>query len=514
MRNLIFRVLSCAIVAIISSATLLGSVALFDAPAYASPAILIDETSFPDGVFRSYVKSNYDANGDNYLDDTAQTATDMDVSGYWPEESSKIDSLKGIEYFPALEKLSCDTNRLSSLDLSANTKLVELDCSWNQLGSLDLSQNPALQELACHKNQLASLDLSKTPALRILNCGDNQLGSLDLSQNPALQVLSCGYNQLVSLDVTNNTVLERLFVYENQLTSLTIGQNPVLNWLHCSGNQLTSLDVTKNQSLGTLDCNNNQLASLDVTKNQSLGTLYCNNNQLASLDVTKNQSLRTLYCNNNQLTSLDLSQNQLLWTLYCNNNQLYDIVGAGSFVQGAGHQSLTVPVVADPDNPGSYVSVNRYPLAQGRSIALASGACYDTVSERFSADTLDSPYAFKTTMPASEVTGEIRFVLPTPFSVSFKDWDGSELSSGTVRSGDAALPPADPSRPGHRFIGWDLPFDNVTADLTVTAVYEEILHTVSFKDWDGSELSSKSVRDGDAAPSSAGTCPLTTSRRT
>ena len=63
---------------------------------------------------------------------------------------------------------------------------------------------------------------------------------------------------------------------------------------------------------------------------------------------------------------------------------------------------------------------------------------------------------------------------PTPvtYTVTFKDWDGTVLKTVTVESGKAATAPADPSRDGYLFTGWDKTFANVTSELTVTALYE------------------------------------------
>jgi len=58
-------------------------------------------------------------------------------------------------------------------------------------------------------------------------------------------------------------------------------------------------------------------------------------------------------------------------------------------------------------------------------------------------------------------------------TVTFADYDGRVLKAETVNSGKAATPPASPSREGYSFTGWDVRFDNVTTDLTVTAVYTE-----------------------------------------
>ena len=68
-------------------------------------------------------------------------------------------------------------------------------------------------------------------------------------------------------------------------------------------------------------------------------------------------------------------------------------------------------------------------------------------------------------------------VTPTPdtYTVTFVDYDGTELKVETVESGKNATAPADPTRDGFTFIGWDKTFDNITGNLTVTAQYQEII---------------------------------------
>ncbi|MCF0223580.1 MAG: InlB B-repeat-containing protein [Fibrobacter sp.] len=61
------------------------------------------------------------------------------------------------------------------------------------------------------------------------------------------------------------------------------------------------------------------------------------------------------------------------------------------------------------------------------------------------------------------------------YNVTFLDYDDSKI--GEVQSiayGSAAEAPKDPERKGYKFTGWDKEFDNIVADLTVKAQYEEI----------------------------------------
>ena len=68
----------------------------------------------------------------------------------------------------------------------------------------------------------------------------------------------------------------------------------------------------------------------------------------------------------------------------------------------------------------------------------------------------------------------IHFAKVTKYNVIFKDYNGDVISTQSVAKGEAATAPADPTRAGYTFTGWDTDFSNITADIVVTAQYEEI----------------------------------------
>uniref|UniRef100_UPI0035DD894E InlB B-repeat-containing protein n=1 Tax=Wenzhouxiangella sp. EGI_FJ10305 TaxID=3243768 RepID=UPI0035DD894E len=89
------------------------------------------------------------------------------------------------------------------------------------------------------------------------------------------------------------------------------------------------------------------------------------------------------------------------------------------------------------------------------------------------------------------------------YAVTFVDHDSTVLDTQTVEYGSDATAPTDPTREGYTFTGWDVPFDNVTEDLTITAEYEIDTYTVTFVDHDGSQLKEEAVDHGTAATAPA-----------
>ena len=83
-------------------------------------------------------------------------------------------------------------------------------------------------------------------------------------------------------------------------------------------------------------------------------------------------------------------------------------------------------------------------------------------------------------------------------TVTFIDWNGTILDTQTVAFGADATPPANPSRSGYVFAGWDTAFTGIIEDLTVTAVYHQ-LFTVTFLDADGTVIDTQTVEETTAA---------------
>ena len=227
-------------------------------------SIEINEENFPDANFRKWLIS-YNGNK-KVINPSTVTKISARECG--------IQDLTGIQLFTELTELDVlnfestpevKKNKITSIDLSANTKLRKLVVCENQIASLDLSACSGLRHLDVTGNLLTELDVANLDKLSLLYCADNQLTSLDVSHNPDLGVLACYENNLTNLNVANNLSLEQLF---------------------CENNQLSSIDVTNHNKLMLFNCNDNQLTSLDVTGCSELFQLYCYNNKIKGEAMT------------------------------------------------------------------------------------------------------------------------------------------------------------------------------------------------------------------------------------
>ena len=214
---------------------------------------------FDEAFAKELQKQGIIADADNITPEDMEkiaAITSLDVAGSY-DNPGTLTSLRGIEYFEALEELSFLYNQLTSLDVSRNTALTELRCDYNQLTSLDVSRNTALTYLDCNNNQLTELDVSRNTELTELDCSGNPLTTLDISMNTALTKLYCAINELTTLDVSRNTALTELNCANNELTTLDVSQNTALTVLSCFSNELPSLNISRNRALTKFDCSYN-----------------------------------------------------------------------------------------------------------------------------------------------------------------------------------------------------------------------------------------------------------------
>lgn len=304
-------------------------------------------TAIPDTAFEQKLLSlGMDSDGlvnGQILNSDAAIVTSLDI------DASGIHDLTGIEAFTNLIFLRCNSNSISTLDLSNNTALEQLFCESTDLTSLDLSSNTSL--IYCylnHNTSLSNLSLPATNTLLLLRCNSSIISNLDVSNNLGLVNLSCSSPNLSNLDLSNNAALTHLTcITSHNLTSLNLSGATALTNLLCSGNNsLTTLDLSNNTALvhancaandlntlllpttttfKILDCSSNNLSSLDLSNSTALEEVNCNNNNINTLNSSNLSALTDLSCNKNNLSNLNLSTNTALNELYCNHNNFNSI---------------------------------------------------------------------------------------------------------------------------------------------------------------------------------------------
>ena len=97
------------------------------------------------------------------------------------------------------------------------------------------------------------------------------------------------------------------------------------------------------------------------------------------------------------------------------------------------------------------------------------------------------------TVTQANICYEISYSINTNPVVRFLDWNGNMLSEQIVETNQSAIAPSVPLREGYTFIGWDKDFSNITEDLVVTAQYKINRFYVQFLDWDNTILKADSV---------------------
>ena len=233
--------------------------------------IAINETNFPDPNFRDYMARNWDQNNDKYFSPSEIAAVKW-ITCDNLDRDQPIKSLKGIELFTEIWKLSCVYNELTTIDLSHNKKLEYLNCLGNKLEKLDVSGLPLLKTFYCSYNNLQSINVSENKQLKDFDCQYNKLDTLDVSQNKELERLSCGGNNLTELDVSENKKLKNLGCYSNKLRNLDVSNQTELQWLSCKENPLSVLSISANTKLKQLFVNKTNLTSLDARNHTALET--------------------------------------------------------------------------------------------------------------------------------------------------------------------------------------------------------------------------------------------------
>ncbi len=260
------------------------------------------------------------------------------------------------------------------------------------------------------------------------------------------------YNCLLTLDLSNCKQLTNIgddAFARNNIASINFGQESSLETIGkmaLDGNMISILDLNSCTSLkriGYSAFDRNKLQSFTLPTNKSFGF----KNWKASHPRTGNN----LFINGNDVTD------KIDYSFEAQFNDLYNITY---------HNVGTRNVIA---NPKVYTIDHTINLASPK----------DSIGYSFEGWFTDKDLTNGILEPAipQGSTGDVDFYAKwtiKQFSVSFIDWDGAELNKQLVDYGNAALAPADPERLGYNFVGWDIEFNNITDNLTITAQYNPI----------------------------------------
>jgi len=191
-----------------------------------------------------------------------------------------VSDFTGINNFISLRKLSCTSNKATTLDLRNLIFLEELDCSYSTLTSLNVEGLNKLLTLDCFSSRLASLNVKGCTSLSSLICNDNKLISLDISDSINIAHFAC---------------------YNNSLETLKLGGLSKLAYLNFTSNKLTTIDLNGLISLKELYCNDNLFQIIDISNLPALDYFRCNNNSLLSAILMQYNGLNDydMYYNSN-----------------------------------------------------------------------------------------------------------------------------------------------------------------------------------------------------------------------
>ena len=261
---------------------------------------------------------------DDILDDYVKTSmveTVLTMDLY----NKNIYDLTGIEDFKNLTFLNVESNKLTTIDVSQNTKLTSLYFGHNFITEFNISSD-ILEKISGSGNDLGSINLSNCPNLEEVLFYDCNLQSVDLSSLPKLKKLELSTNNFTTIDFSNQSLLESISIQTSSLNFIDISGQINLKTLLLGNNNFTTIDLSNQVNLVQLDLGSNKLSSIDVSNSQNLTFLGISNNEITGIDLSKNVNLEKTYLSNNNITGeVDFSNNNRLYHVESGNNKISSI---------------------------------------------------------------------------------------------------------------------------------------------------------------------------------------------
>lgn len=161
--------------------------------------------------------------------------------------------------------------------------------------------------------------------------------------------------------------------------------------------------------------------------------------------------------------------------------------------------------------PESVTAIGKYAFEGCKALANVTYCGTEEQWDEISIQSNNEPLANAMRSYHSYTNGECTFCgHRLVYTVTFKDWNGTVLSSQACYWGDAVTAPAAPTKAADKtytyaFAGWNAEVVPCAGNATYTATYSKsyINYTVEFRDWNGNFISVKIYHWGDAVTAPA-----------
>ena len=272
--------------------------------AYAgAPGWEINATNFPDAVFRQDVYA-HDQYKDNYL-------TEREVKEiWWISVSYDAKNVTGIEILTELKSLVCSSSKLTSLDVSKNTKLRQLHCDHTKISGIAMTNliNSLPNRPSDDRGSLY-VDYTIITTVQVQKARekgwivyDCKPGGGEYDGAPGWEINSTNFP-----DAKFRAVVAASDIDTDRDGFLRETEAELVLVLNLDGKNISNLTgIEYFTELSKLRCCENNLTSLDVSKNTKLQELYCYRNRLTTLNV-KNTAVKTLMCYGNRISGRNMT---------------------------------------------------------------------------------------------------------------------------------------------------------------------------------------------------------------
>lgn len=148
--------------------------------------------NFPDPIFKRILEEFVGVGKDRpfTIEDAESIKIPLDCAG------RGIGSLQGIEFFSNISAINCSENKLKILDSPKNINLEKVFCNNNKITEININNLKKLTELHCYENDIEKLDLVDNVNISHIECRDNKINLIKMGDVQHIRVLNCQKNYI------------------------------------------------------------------------------------------------------------------------------------------------------------------------------------------------------------------------------------------------------------------------------------------------------------------------------